>query len=144
MPSGCAAGTITGELRAMWLNLRAFVAGGALALLLSGCTRHGAATMPSQGAIEHAAAATPSDPRIAELYRQSCRACHAVAGSGAPLTGDRQAWDDRWEKGTEALRSSAISGMEGMPAGGQCFACTPQDYDALILFMAGRAQAAVH
>jgi cytochrome c5 len=124
----------------MHLNLRAFAACGALALLLSGCTRHSEATTPSPGAIEHAAAATPSDPRIAELYRQSCRACHAVAGSGAPLTGDREAWDDRWEKGAEALRSSAISGMNGMPAGGQCFACTPQDYDALIRFMAGRTR----
>jgi len=25
-----------------------------------------------------------------------------------------------------------------MPAGGQCFSCTPADYEALIAFMAGR------
>jgi cytochrome c5 len=124
----------------MHLN-RALIACGALALLLSGCTRNSEATAPSQDAIGHAAAATPSDPHLAELYRQSCRACHAVPGSGAPLTGDRNAWDARWEKGAEALRSSAISGMNGMPAGGQCFACTPQDYDALIRFMAGRTEA---
>jgi cytochrome c5 len=122
----------------MALDLRALVACAALASLLSGCTRHSEPTTPSKDAIEQAAAATPSDPRIAELYQQSCRACHAVVGSGAPLTGDRKAWDDRWEKGTEVLRSSAISGMNGMPAGGQCFACTPQEYDALIRFMAGR------
>jgi len=125
----------------MHLNIRAFIACGALALLLSGCSRHSEPTAPSQNAIDQAAAAVPSDPHLAELYRQSCRACHAVAGSGAPLTGDRNAWDARWEKGAEALRSSAIGGMNGMPAGGQCFACTPHDYDALIRFMAGRTGA---
>jgi cytochrome c5 len=125
----------------MWLKLRASLVGGALALLLNGCTRESEATAPSQGAVERAAAAMPSDPRIADLYRQSCRACHIVSGSGAPLTGDRKAWDERWDKGTDALRTSAISGLNGMPAGGQCFACTPQDYDDLIRFMAGRATA---
>jgi cytochrome c5 len=37
-----------------------------------------------------------------------------------------------------ALRASTISGLNGMPAGGQCFGCSAQDYEALITFMAGR------
>ena len=123
---------------AMPWGLRLTVAGAALAALLSGCARESDATTPSAHAVEQAAAATPADPRIADLYRQSCRACHTVAGSEAPLTGDRQAWDPRWDKGADALRSSTIRGLNGMPAGGQCFACTPQDYDALIRFMAGK------
>ncbi len=64
---------------------------------------------------------------------------HTGAG-GAPLTGDRQAWDSRWTKGQETLRASTVRGLNGMPPGGQCFACTPADYDALIRFMAGREQ----
>jgi cytochrome c5 len=122
---------------AMRWGLRACLAGAVLINILSGCVRGSDAT-PAPGATERAAAATPPDARIADLYRQSCRACHAVAGSGAPLTGEREAWDERWKKGAEALRSSTIRGLNGMPAGGQCFACTPQDYDALIRFMAGR------
>ena len=127
---------------AMTSGLRALLASAALVTVLNGCTRDSDATTPSQSEIERAAAATPADPRLAELYRQSCRACHAVPGSGAPLTGDRDAWDKREEKGAEALRSSTIRGLNGMPPGGQCFACTPQDYDALIRFMAGRELAA--
>jgi cytochrome c5 len=120
----------------MRLGLHVGVA--ALAALLGGCAGESDATVPSADAIEQAGTATPADPRIADLYRQSCRACHTVPGSGAPLTGDRRAWDQRWEKGADALRSSTIRGLNGMPAGGQCFACTPQDYDALIRFLAGR------
>lgn len=122
----------------MGSSLHAFFFGAALAALAAGCTREGKATTPSHDAVARASTATPADPRLADLYRQSCRACHAVAGTGAPLTADRAAWDERWEKGPDALRSSTIRGLNGMPAGGQCFACTPQDYDALIRFMAGK------
>lgn len=83
----------------------------------------------------------PSDERLAALYRQSCKACHAISAAGAPLTGDRFSWNSRWEKGMETLRTSTITGLNGMPAGGQCFACTVPDYEALITFMAGRGPA---
>ena len=61
-----------------------------------------------------------------------------MADTGAPLTGDRVQWDVRWKKGEATLLNSAINGLGGMPAGGQCFACSPDDYKALIAFMAGR------
>lgn len=85
-----------------------------------------------------AASAAPADPRLAELYDSACRSCHAQADSGAPLTLDRAAWDARWRKGEAVLLENTISGFNGMPAGGQCFTCTPDDYRALIAFMAGR------
>ena len=78
----------------------------------------------------------PSDPKLAELYSHACKACHAVAGSGAPLTGDRAAWAPRVAKGLTALKASVAGGYKGMPAGGQCFTCTPSDHEALIRFMA--------
>ena len=84
----------------------------------------------------HAAAMTPPDPRLADLYAHACKACHTVAGSGAPLAGDRAAWAPRAAKGMAALMSSVVTGFKGMPAGGQCFSCTSQDYQALIRFMA--------
>lgn len=90
---------------------------------------------------EQSAKLSPADPHLAELYAGSCKACHTVKDSLAPLTGDRSAWDARWAQGEAALLSAAIQGKNGMPAGGQCFTCTPEDLKKLIRFMAGREDA---
>lgn len=87
---------------------------------------------------EQSAALKPADARIAGLYEQACKSCHTVADTGAPLSGDRTQWDARWTKGEPELLNSTIRGLNGMPAGGQCFSCSPDDYKALIRFMAGR------
>jgi len=79
----------------------------------------------------------PSDRRLADLYQHACRACHVVATSGAPLTGDPDAWHERLKKGLPKLVDNSIGGLNGMPAGGQCARCTLADYEALIRFMAG-------
>jgi cytochrome c5 len=83
-----------------------------------------------------AAALSPREPHLADLYAHSCRACHAEPRANAPLTGDRGAWKARLAKGLPALLQSVLTGVNGMPAGGQCFTCTPRDYEALIGFMA--------
>jgi cytochrome c5 len=117
----------------------------AAAALAAACSRGAANAPPSPEAIGRAAELTPADPRLAGLYQNACHACHGQPGSGAPLAGDRAAWDPRWAKGLPALTANVVSGYRGMPAGGQCFACTPDDYRALIRFMAGReAPAAPH
>jgi cytochrome c5 len=87
---------------------------------------------------EQSAALKPADARLAGLYEGSCKACHTVADSQAPLTGDRTKWDPRWTQGEEALLATVIQGKGAMPAGGQCFTCTPDDLKVLIRFMAGR------
>jgi cytochrome c5 len=83
-----------------------------------------------------AAALQPSDARLADLYGHACKACHAMPGTGAPLAGDRAAWAPRAAKGMPALMQSVLGGYKGMPAGGQCFSCTADDYRALVRFMA--------
>jgi len=103
---------------------------------LAGCSQADQAG-PGQ-VLEHAQAMTPADPRLAGLYAQSCKACHTVLDSGAPLAGDRVAWTVRWEKGLPTLLQSTVGGLGGMPPGGQCFACGPAEYEALIRFMADR------
>lgn len=108
-----------------------------VASLVAGCTDGGRTAAPPPGEAESAALA-PSDPRLAGLYENSCKTCHTVRDSLAPLTGDRGAWDARWTQGEDALLRVAIAGRNGMPAGGQCFACTPADLRALTRFMAGR------
>ncbi len=87
---------------------------------------------------QQSAALRPTDLRLARIYQQSCKSCHTVQDTGAPLTGDRTAWDPRWTKGEAELLKNAVSGLRGMPAGGQCFSCTAHDYGALIRFMAAR------
>ncbi|MCC6926451.1 c-type cytochrome [Novosphingobium sp.] len=107
-------------------------------LLLAACGPGEAPPKPLTPA--ESAALAPSDPQLAQLYAGSCKACHTVADSQAPLTGDRTKWDPRWTKGEAALLASALQGMGKMPAGGQCFECTPDDLKRLIRFMAGREQ----
>lgn len=87
---------------------------------------------------EQSAALSPKDSRLAKLYAGSCKGCHTIKDSQAPLTGDRTLWDPRWAQGQAGLLAAAIQGKKGMPAGGQCFECTPDDLKALIRFMAGR------
>jgi cytochrome c5 len=122
--------------------LRAFPGGSVLlagVLLLSGCNAP-PAPAPAER-LTHASSLAPADPRLAEIYAHSCKACHAQALAGAPLAGDVDAWKPRIAKGTNALVTSVLTGIRGMPAGGQCFSCTPDDYRALIAFMStGSAQ----
>lgn len=107
-----------------------------MALALAGC---GAPPpTPDFDVIERAAQLRPADARLAELYDQSCGLCHARVGTGAPLTGDARNWGPRMRKGMEQLLRSTVAGMGAMPPGGQCAACTRQDYERLILFMADR------
>jgi cytochrome c5 len=110
-------------------------AGALLALGLCACQPAQPARTPEQLAAT-AAALTPADPKLADLYVHACKACHAVPGTGAPLAGDRAAWQPRAAKGMAGLMSSVLSGYKGMPAGGQCFACSANDYQTLIRFMA--------
>ena len=110
-------------------------------LAVAGCQSGGAPSTAGRGeALARAQAMAPKDARLAALYAQSCKAGHTVPDTGAPLAGDRTAWDARWAKGLPALVQSTVGGLNGMPPGGQCFACTPADFEALIPFLAGREQ----
>ncbi len=121
-----------------YLNWIAALAGAVM--MVGGCSRETAAPAPSPEVVARAQTLKPADSRLDKLYQQSCRTCHTTGAGGAPLTGDRTTWDSRWSRGIDTLRSSTLRGLNGMPPGGQCFACTPHDYDALIRFMAGREQ----
>jgi cytochrome c5 len=107
----------------------------AAVLVVGACAPAAPKRSPAEAAA-HALTVAPGDARLADLYAKSCRTCHTVVDTGAPLAGDRGSWEPRWKKGMPALLSSTVGGLNGMPAGGQCFSCTPQDYEALIRFMA--------
>ena len=80
----------------------------------------------------------PEDAHIAAIYQRSCRVCHAVDESTAPLTGDKKAWQPRVAKGMDKLLDSVINGYAGMPPFGMCMDCDAQEFEALIQFMAGQ------
>ena len=97
-----------------------------------------AACAPQAGTPAVPASLAPADPRLAELYAGSCKACHVVADSGAPLVHDARAWAPRWKQGEAVLLDHVVQGYKAMPAMGQCASCTPDDFKALTRFMAGQ------
>ncbi len=130
-----------GELRGAWVRragARSLAVAGLVALSACGGSTGTPAARPSPITEAQSAAMQPASQHLAQLYETSCKACHTVRDTGAPLTGDRAAWDPRWAKGEQELTRNAVAGLNGMPPGGQCFACKPEDYAALIRFMAGR------
>ena len=82
------------------------------------------------------AAAVSLTPRLEQLFMQSCVNCHSRPETGAPLAGDRQTWQKILSKGLNVTLENTINGYGGMPPGGQCFECTPEDLSQMILFMA--------
>ncbi|MBI1365573.1 MAG: cytochrome c5 family protein [Alphaproteobacteria bacterium] len=117
-------------------------------LLAAACVRGGtgagdnAAPPPPSGAVlAYAETALPADARLAAIYERSCRNCHSVRETGAPLTGDAPAWRARIEaKGLDGLVASARTGLNAMPPMGLCPDCTDEDFRALIEFMATEAK----
>ena len=106
----------------------------ALSVLLAGCGGKGPG---DQGALETASRSLrPADAALASIYDRSCRSCHTIAATGAPLTGDRAAWSERLDKGMNTLVDNVINGFGGMPPLGMCMDCGAEEFEALIVFMA--------
>ncbi len=78
----------------------------------------------------------PEDSALAEVYGRSCRSCHTIAATGAPLTGDADAWRPRMAKGINVLVDNVVSGYGGMPPFGLCMDCDADQLEALTRFMA--------
>ncbi len=77
-------------------------------------------------------------PALQATYERTCRMCHANEGTGAPRTGDADAWQPRLAQGRELLLDHTINGYQTMPPLGLCMACTEEQFVQLIEFMAGR------
>jgi cytochrome c5 len=74
--------------------------------------------------------------RQATLLRVNCVQCHAVPGLGAPILGDRAAWQRARERGEDAMLRNMLDGIRGMPPMGYCSACSEADFRAMIRFLA--------
>jgi len=87
-----------------------------------------------------ASSAFPNEPvqisaEIQSIYQRTCKNCHTVAATQAPLTGDKNRWEDILEKGMDKTLENAMMGYKGMPAAGQCYECSPEQMESLILYM---------
>jgi hypothetical protein len=69
-------------------------------------------------------------------YNRSCKTCHEIPATGAPQTESRAQWAARYSQGIEVLVTNTIEGKGNMPPLGQCFDCTREQFEQLILFMA--------
>ncbi|MEH6568644.1 MAG: c-type cytochrome [Halioglobus sp.] len=93
---------------------------------------------PNAAAAEaHSRQLSPQDKSIAAIYDRSCRSCHTIAATGAPLTGDIDAWSIRLDKGMDTLVNNVVTGFGGMPPFGMCMDCEVPQFEALITFMSG-------
>ena len=57
-------------------------------------------------------------PGQVEYENAGCSACHANAAIGAPVVGDKAAWEKVTSKGLEAVYSAGINGINAMPPKG--------------------------
>lgn len=105
----------------------------ALAVLLGGCGED------APPAAARTAALAPTDPGLAKVYDSSCKLCHANPASGAPQTGDANAWQPRVAQGSDSLLDHSINGFKGMPPMGLCMQCSEEQFLALISFMSGQS-----
>ncbi len=113
--------------------------GATVLLSLAACGRQAEAPANATPAVStpSAARAPLADTRLAGLYERACASCHEVAGTGAPLHGDRKAWAPREAAGMPTLVASVRQGKGGMPPMGWCPECSDEDFTTLIAHLRG-------
>lgn len=75
-------------------------------------------------------------PELQASYDRSCKLCHETPATNSPQTGDIAQWSEILDKGIEETVRRALEGYKGMPPGGQCFECSPEQIEQLIRYMA--------
>jgi len=81
----------------------------------------------------------------AQVFGQSCAACHALGIAGAPKLGDQVQWKRRLDKGTKILYLNALNGISSptgvMPAKGGNTALTDTEVKAAVDYIVAKAKA---
>src|SRR5262245_32766034 len=96
-----------------------------------------AATLARAGDPQPQATAAQLEPALVATYQSICAACHARAGTGAPLTGNDADWKARRIEGTEVMLARTVNGWRGMPPLGACGRCSEAELRALVVYMSG-------
>lgn len=74
------------------------------------------------------------------VYNSACMACHGTGAAGAPILGDKGAWEDRIAKGNDTLFDHAINGFKGMPPKGGNADLSDEEVKAAVEYMVGESQ----
>jgi cytochrome c5 len=77
----------------------------------------------------------PDEPM--NKWARSCVICHVRGEGGAPVVGDKAAWEPRLAQGEDVLLQHTIEGLNNMPPLGYCMDCNTADFRTLIRFMSG-------
>jgi len=74
-----------------------------------------------------------------KVYGNSCSICHGQGVAGAPIFGDKVAWESRTAQGFEVLKKHALEGFSGesgvMPAKGGNPSLSEQEISAAVFYM---------
>ena len=73
-----------------------------------------------------------------KIYGQSCSMCHADGKYGAPMLGDKDAWNNILKTsggGMPTLFERAIKGYKQHPKKGACLKCTNSEIEAAVKYM---------
>jgi len=95
-----------------------------------------AAPAPTAGGAATAAAVDPG----AATYDRLCQACHATGAAGAPLLGNKEAWEPRIAQGMDALLQTVINGKGAMPPKGGRVDLGDADIMSAVAYMVSESQ----
>jgi len=109
-----------------------------IAILLSLLTLAACDSGPSlEVRLQTAQELKPQPAELNEVYQRTCRNCHTIETTGAPLTGDLSHWGQLLDdNGLDGLVQNVINGKGGMPPFGLCMECNADQFQQLIQFMA--------
>ena len=115
-------------------SARAALCGAVFLLAACGSGQDGKSPAPATAPATPPVAASPA---IQKIYDTTCQNCHGKPGTGAPQTGDIQAWAPRVAQGREIVLNHIINGYKGMPPMGMCMQCSEDDFVAVAEYMSG-------
>lgn len=82
-----------------------------------------------------AAPASGADPVVVDNYATYCSACHANKAIGAPVVGDKDAWEEVMEKGLDEVYTNGIDGINAMPPMGTAMSLPVEDFKKIVDYM---------
>lgn len=67
-----------------------------------------------------------------EQYATYCSACHSNKAIGAPVIGDRDAWEEALEKGLDEVYTNGIDGINAMPPMGTAMNLSADEFKKIV------------
>src|SRR2546422_10319996 len=74
-----------------------------------------------------------------DVFENVCAKCHRAGLNGAPVAGNRAAWEPRVKAGLETLYKSALNGKSEMPPKGGKERLSPDEVKSAVNYLIGLA-----